>query len=429
MAQDAVAVLGHHDVDADRVAGVALRHTKFEGRGARDLRHVDRVRQVIVSRFAVTAEILAVLRDEHALGEHGLRPAAVERVDELNIGDVARRDRAEIVKAVLTRSVERRHLDDLTAVKAGGDRLAHDVVDMADGEQILGVDVVRADGHEIAPRLILAAVDKEGKVINEGAGAEIDVHAGAELGAHLVGVHALVVGHGAADAVGRELTAEAVRRMALQEHAAAQALVDDGVHTLAVLNDADIVHDLGDADDVVHVQQLADFLGEELSAGVFHAGHSRDARRSEHVLAEPGLFRIGEHEAHAVEAHDVADLVRVGADGRRAPRQDGAGEILGDHHRALDVHVRVDVAGDQVTALTVVVRLRRQDGLLPFFTHQNDKSVQYVDTGRIDLSRNDIEKLHVADRQIARDPTHGRLNEARAILCLACTHQNPSLKS
>lgn len=52
---------------------------------------------------------------------------------------------------------------------------------MADGEQILGVDVVRADGHEITPRLILAAVDKEGKVINEGAGAEIDMHAGAEL--------------------------------------------------------------------------------------------------------------------------------------------------------------------------------------------------------------------------------------------------------
>ena len=88
------------------------------------------------------------------------------------------------------------------------------------------------------------------------------------------------------------------------------------------------------------------------------------------------------------------------------------GEILGDHHRALDVHVRVDVAGDQVAALTVIVRLGRQDGLLPFLTHQNNKSVQYVDTGRIDLSRNDIEKLHIADRQIARDLTHGRLNEA-----------------
>lgn len=89
----------------------------------------------------------------------------------------------------------------------------------------------------------------------------------------------------------------------------------------------------------------------------------------------------------------------------------------------------VDVAGDQVAALTVVVRFGRQDCLLSFLTHQNNKSVQYVDTGRIDFSRNDIEKLYVADRQIARDLTHGRLNEARAILCLACTHQNPSLKS
>ena len=201
------------------------------------------------------------------------------------------------------------------------------------------------------------------------------------------------------------------------------------MHALAVVNNADVVHDLGNADDVVHVQQLADFPGEELRAGVFHAGQGRDARRSEHVLAELGLFRILKHEAHAVEAHDVADLVRVGADGRRAPRQNGAGEIFGDHHRALDVHMRVDVAGDQVAPLTVVVRFGRQDCLLPFLTHQNNKSVQYVDTGRIDFSRNDIEKLYVADRQIARDLTHGRLNEARAILCLACTHQNPSLKS
>ena len=86
-----------------------------------------------------------------------------------------------------------------------------------------------------------------------------------------------MVGHGAADAVGRELTAEAVRRVALQEHAAADTLVDDGAHTLAVVNNTDVVHDLGNADDVVHVQQLADFPGEELRAGIFHAGQGRDA--------------------------------------------------------------------------------------------------------------------------------------------------------
>ena len=87
------------------------------------------------------------------------------------------------------------------------------------------------------------------------------------------------------------------------------------------------------------------------------------------------------------------------------------------------MHVRVDVAGDQVAALTVIVRLGRQDGLLPFLTHQNNKSVQYVDTGRIDFSRNDIEKLYVADRQIARYLAQSRLHEARAILGLASTHQ------
>lgn len=118
-------------------------------------------------------------------------------------------------------------------------------------------------------------------------------------------------------------------------------------------------------------------LGEELRAGVFHAGQGRDARRSEHVLAELGLFRILKHEAHAVEAHDVADLVRVGADGRRAPRQDGAGEIFRDHHRALDVHMRVDVAGDQVAAMTVVVRLGRA-GRPPVLPHAPKQQIRPV---------------------------------------------------
>ena len=161
----------------------------------------------------------------------------------------------------------------------------------------------------------------------------------------------------------------------------------------------------------------------KLRAGVFHPGQGRHARRGEHILAQLGLLRVFKHEAHAVEPHDVADLMRVGADGRRAPRQNGAGEVLGDHHRALDVHVRVDVAGDQIASLTIVVRPGRKDRLLSLLTHQNDKSVQYVDTGRIDFSRNDIEKLYVADRQIARYLPQSCLHEARAILGLASTHQ------
>ena len=98
VAQDAVAVLGHHDVDADRVAGIALRHAQHEGFRPGDLRHIDRVRQVIVSRFAVAAEILAVLRDEHALGEHGLRarrPAAYGLCSRAR----SRRDRQSRIRA------------------------------------------------------------------------------------------------------------------------------------------------------------------------------------------------------------------------------------------------------------------------------------------------------------------------------------------
>ncbi len=53
--------------------------------------------------------------------------------------------------------------------------------------------------------------------------------------------------------------------------------------------------------------KLSNEVSEERRAGIFHAGHGRDARRGERVLAEPGLFRAFEHEAHTVEPHDVAD--------------------------------------------------------------------------------------------------------------------------
>ncbi len=131
------------------------------------------------------------------------------------------------------------------------------------------------------------------------------------------------------------------RRVALQEHAAADTLVDDGAHTLAVVNNADVVHDLGNANNVVHVQQLADFPAAKNSAPAFSMpGKDRDARRSEHVLAELGLFRILKHEG-ALETHDVADLVRVGAD--ESVPADRAGKIFRGSSSSLSMCICVSM--------------------------------------------------------------------------------------
>ena len=52
----------------------------------------------------------------------------------------------------------------------------------------------------------------------------------------------------------------------------------------------------------------------------------------------------------AVRAEDVGDLVRVGDDGRGPEREDEARELVHEQLRRLEVHVRVDEAGDDVLA-------------------------------------------------------------------------------
>ena len=55
----------------------------------------------------------------------------------------------------------------------------------------------------------------------------------------------------------------------------------------------------------------------------------------------------------AVGAEDVSDLVRVGDDGRRPERQDETCELVHEQLHALEVHVRVDEARDDVRAVGV----------------------------------------------------------------------------
>jgi hypothetical protein len=59
------------------------------------------------------------------------------------------------------------------------------------------------------------------------------------------------------------------------------------------------------------------------------------------------------HEAHARDAGDVGDLVRVGDDGRHPARHDGRRELRRHAQAALDVHVGVDQPRREVRAAEV----------------------------------------------------------------------------
>ena len=74
------------------------------------------------------------------------------------------------------------------------------------------------------------------------------------------------------------------------------------------------------------------------------------ARRGHEVDVERESAADVEQPVHAVGAEHVRDLVRVGDDGRRAERQHEPRELVDEQLRRLEVHVRVDEAGDDVAA-------------------------------------------------------------------------------
>ncbi len=141
--------------------------------------------------------------------------------------------------------------------------------------------------------------------------------------------------------------------MARDALACPEGLADLALGVLLAAEDAGEVHHLAQAHDVVPPHGLGDLLVVDRGAGVVEAGDGRDARRGgEHGL-ERGALGVVEHDADAVEAHDVAALVRVGEDRGGAARDDHAGVLGAADHGGLDVDVRVDVAGGQVLAVGV----------------------------------------------------------------------------
>ena len=83
----------------------------------------------------------------------------------------------------------------------------------------------------------------------------------------------------------------------------------------------------------------------EVSAGRLEAGRRHAGRHAEMKL-ERRLFAVGNHQPHAVETEHVGDLVRIGDGGDRSVSHCEPRELARDHHRAFDVNVRVDEAGE-----------------------------------------------------------------------------------
>ena len=139
-------------------------------------------------------------------------------------------------------------------------------------------------------------------------------------------------------------------------------------------------------------------------------GHAR--RRHEVDVERQAGGRV-EQPVDTVGAEHVRDLVRVGDDGRRAERQHEPCELVDEQLRRLEVHVRVDEAGDDpaparidlVAALVVA--------------EPGDPAVDDRDVRLEPLPREDREHLAAADDEVCRLVT-ARDGETAREGCVHC---------
>ena len=211
---------------------------------------------------------------------------------------------------------------------------------------VLGLAVVGAEGEAVRPELL---DERQERVEVAGGGGLPDQHphAGAQALAALLGRVALVVGANAGGGVGLQALAEDARGVAVDVRGRKREL---GQLVRVAGDDAGEVHHLGEPDHAPAAEEPLEVARVERAAGGLE-GRGGDAGRGHEVDVERHRgAEVGEP-VDAVGAEDVRDLVRVGDDGGGAEREDEAGELVHEQLRGLQMHMRVDEAGDDVLAL------------------------------------------------------------------------------
>ena len=155
------------------------------------------------------------------------------------------------------------------------------------------------------------------------------------------------------------------------------------------------VHHLREPDHPTSAQQRVEVADGQRAARRLEMRRG-DARRRHEVDVEREPGRCVEQPVDAVGAEHVRDLVRVGDDRRRSERQHEPRELVGEHLRRLDVHVRVDEARDDPLA-------RRVDRLAAVVVAEpGDPAVGDRDIRLEPLPREDREHRAATDHEVGR---------------------------
>ena len=160
-------------------------------------------------------------------------------------------------------------------------------------------------------------------------------------------------------------------------------------------DDAGEVHHLREADHAPATQEALEIPGRQRASRGLEGRRGHAGRGGEVDVQRQAGAHV-EQPVDTVAAEDVRDLVRIGDDGRRPHRQHEPRELVHEQLRRLEVHVRVDEAGDDVGAADV-------ERLRPFVVAEaRDVAVADGDVGLEPLAREDREHAAALDDEVGR---------------------------
>ena len=134
-----------------------------------------------------------IARHDPAARQHQLGARIAQRLDQHNVGQLARRDRAQVAQAIARRAIQRREADRQRWIYTVLDQDADAAIHVAVLEQIGWVDIVGADRHIPGVRDLAERACEIGGHMSEGVFSAVDPHSGAQLLDHLAPVARLVV--------------------------------------------------------------------------------------------------------------------------------------------------------------------------------------------------------------------------------------------
>ncbi len=375
--------------------------------------------------FPFPGNVFSVLCRQLPLGEYSKGLFTVQIFYQLHIGNITGANRSQIGKAILTRRIQRGKPDGIDGIGAQPDGFPDHTVHMTGLQNIPGMDIIGTEGDEIGIAHPFDSLKGFLEKVGQGAGLHIDMHSGTQLLSALLRETAFVIADGAGGGVGLHVFSHHAGSMSLQEYITLQTFCQNIVHPLFIFYYIDIVHDFCNADHTGGIQQICNLFRMESSSASLQCRNGGDTGRGQNILAQRRIFGVFQHELHALNSHDIANLVRIGYDGGCPPWKDCPGKLLRDHHCTFHMHMRINETGDQVCTVSLISGFAFPVIGFSFFPDPDNHPVQNIHGSRIDLTGYDIQQPYIFDGQVAWDFSHGGCDQTASAFLL-CNSQTVS---